>query len=41
MKKIFVITADKCDDSELLYPLYRIIEAGMVPVIRTASEQVF
>jgi len=38
MKKILVITADKCDDSELLYPLYRIIEAGMVPVVASFTK---
>ena len=38
MKKILIITADKCDDSELLYPLYRIIEAGMNPVIASFAK---
>ena len=33
MKKILLITADKCDDSEILYPYYRVIEAGFVPTI--------
>ena len=33
MKRILIITADKCDDSELLYPYYRVIEAGYEPVI--------
>ncbi|MBR3966134.1 MAG: type 1 glutamine amidotransferase [Clostridia bacterium] len=33
MKKILIITADKCDDSEILYPYYRVIEAGFVPTI--------
>jgi len=28
MKHILIITADKCDDSEVLYPYYRILEAG-------------
>ena len=28
MKKILIITADKCDDSEVLYPYYRMIEEG-------------
>lgn len=28
MKKVLIITADKCDDSELLYPYYRVLEAG-------------
>lgn len=28
MKKILIITADKCDDSEILYPYYRMIEEG-------------
>ena len=31
MKKILIISADKCDDSEILYPFYRIIEEGFVP----------
>lgn len=38
MKKILIITADKCDDSELLYPYYRIIEAGMTPVIASFAK---
>ena len=33
MKKVLIITADKCDDSELFYPYFRLIEAGMTPVI--------
>ena len=33
MKKILIITADKCDDSEILYPYYRVIEAGFDPTI--------
>lgn len=33
MKRILIITADRCDDSELLYPYYRVIEAGYEPVI--------
>lgn len=28
VKKILIITADKCDDSEVLYPYYRMIEQG-------------
>lgn len=28
MKKILIITADNCDDSEVLYPYYRMIEEG-------------
>ncbi len=33
MKKILIITADMCDDSEILYPYYRIIEEEMIPVV--------
>ena len=33
MKKILIISADKCDDSEILYPFYRIIEEGFVPTV--------
>ena len=33
MKKILLITADKCDDSEVLYPYYRVIEAGFAPTV--------
>jgi protease I len=33
MERILIITADKCDDSELLYPYYRVIEAGYESVI--------
>lgn len=28
VKKILIITADKCDDSEILYPYFRLIEEG-------------
>lgn len=28
MKNILIITADRCDDSEVLYPYYRMIEEG-------------
>ena len=28
MKKVLIITSDMCDDSELLYPLYRVEEEG-------------
>ena len=28
MKKILIITGDKCDDAELLYPYYRLQEEG-------------
>ena len=33
MKNILIITADKCDDSELLYPYYRVIEEGFKATI--------
>ena len=33
MKKILIITAAKCDDSEILYPYYRVIEEGFVPTV--------
>ena len=33
MKKILLITADRCDDSEVLYPYYRVIEAGFAPTV--------
>ena len=33
MKQILIITADKCDDSEVLYPYFRVIEEGFTPVI--------
>ena len=33
MKKILIISADKCDDSEILYPFYRIIEEGFVTTV--------
>lgn len=38
MKKILLITADKCDDSEILYPYYRVIEAGFVPTIASLEK---
>lgn len=28
MKKVLIITGDNCDDSEILYPYYRMIEEG-------------
>ena len=28
MKRILMITADMCDDSEVLYPYYRMMEEG-------------
>ncbi|MBE7043508.1 MAG: type 1 glutamine amidotransferase [Ruminococcaceae bacterium] len=28
MKRILIITADMCDDSELMYPYYRMLEEG-------------
>ena len=28
MKKILIISGDMCDDSELQYPYYRLLEAG-------------
>lgn len=33
MKKVLIITYDKCDDSELIYPLYRLREADCEPVV--------
>lgn len=38
MKKILILTGDKCDDSELLYPLYRMLEEGF-DVCVAASEK--
>lgn len=40
MKKILIITADKCDDSELLYPYYRVIEEGFLPIIASFDRAV-
>lgn len=39
MKKILIITADKCDDSELLYPYYRVIEEGFEPTIASFERE--
>ena len=33
MKKVLIITSHNCDDSELLYPYYRLIEENIEPVI--------
>ena len=40
MKKILIITADKCDDSEVLYPYYRVLEEGFVPTIASFERNV-
>ena len=40
MKKILIITADKCDDSEILYPYYRVIEEGFVPTVASFERAV-
>ena len=40
MKKILIITADKCDDSEVLYPYYRIIEEGFTPTVASFERTV-
>ena len=40
MKKILMITVDKCDDSEVLYPYYRIIEEGFEPTIASLEKTV-
>lgn len=38
MKRILIITADKCDDSELLYPYYRVLEAGYEADVASFTE---
>lgn len=38
MKKVLIITADKCDDSELLYPYYRVLEAGYEAAIASFTK---
>lgn len=40
MKKILIITADKCDDSEVLYPYFRVIEEGFTPVIASFEKTI-
>ncbi|MDD7676651.1 MAG: type 1 glutamine amidotransferase [Eubacteriales bacterium] len=40
MKKVLVITYDKCDDSELMYPLYRLREADIEPVVCSLEKRV-
>lgn len=37
MKKILIITGNMCDDSELLYPYYRLIEEGYKVEIATVD----
>lgn len=40
MKSILIITADKCDDSEILYPYYRVIEEGFAPTVASFTKTV-
>lgn len=40
MKKVLVITYDKCDDSELMYPLYRLTEADCETVVCSLEKRV-
>lgn len=40
MAKVLIITGNKCDDSELMYPYFRLIEAGYEPVIAAATDTV-
>lgn len=40
MKKILIITADKCDDSEILYPYYRVIEENLIPTVASFERAV-
>lgn len=40
MKRILIITADLCDDQELLYPYYRVIEEGFIPTIASFERTV-
>ena len=40
-KKILFITGEGCDDAEVLYPLYRLREAGYEVIIAAASEGSF
>lgn len=40
MKRILIITADKCDDSEFLYPYYRVMEEGFIPTIASFERSV-
>ncbi len=40
MRKVLVITYDKCDDSELMYPLYRLREAELEPVVCSLERRV-
>ena len=40
MKRILIITADLCDDEELLYPYYRVIEEGFIPTIASFERTV-
>ena len=39
MKKILIITSDLCDDSELLYPYYRVLEEGFEADVASFTEK--
>ena len=39
MKKILIITGDKCDDSEFFYPYYRLIEEGFAVDVATIDKK--
>lgn len=39
MKKILILTDDKCDDSELLYPYYRMLEEGFLVDVASSARK--
>lgn len=39
MKNVLIITSDMCDDSELLYPYYRVLEEGYGATVASFTEK--
>ena len=39
MKNVLIITSDMCDDSELLYPYYRVLEEGFEADVASFTEK--
>lgn len=40
MKKILLLTYDNCDDSEVLYPLYRLLEEGWSVTVASMEKKI-
>lgn len=39
MKRILILTDDKCDDSEVLYPYYRMLEEGFDVTVASSAKK--